>query len=217
MATLLRTPRTVECTQVNAWGCATHWNIDGTREMTEGLDRNDQRATPRCAWAQVDDLLAQYHDEEWGHPPNSDNQYFEALSLEVFQAGLSWRTILHRRQGFRQAFAGFSIPVVANFTEHEVQQLLENQEIIRHRQKIVATVHNARAFQAIQQHCGSFRDWLRNMPSNEQLIYETLKPHLKFFGPTTCTSFLEAVGKIEPSHEPECWKQTGYQEARTST
>lgn len=168
---------------------------------------NQEIATiPRCEWAQVDDLMARYHDEEWGSTPESDSRYYEALMLEIFQAGLSWRTILHRREALRQAFAGFSIPVVANFTEHEIEGLMENSAIIRHRQKISAAVHNARAFQAIQQHSGSFRNWLEQMPPDEKLIYQTLKPHLKFFGPTICVSFLEATGKIPPPHDPMCWK-----------
>jgi DNA-3-methyladenine glycosylase I len=172
----------------------------------------------RCEWADVDPLMAHYHDHEWGVEPRSDNEYFEVLMLEVFQAGLSWRTILHRREGFRQAFAGFSIPVVANFTEYEVEQLLQNEAIIRHRGKIVASIHNARAFQVIQQHAGSFRDWLRAMPPDEKLIYNALKPHLKFFGPTTCISFLEAAGKIPAPHDPDCWRyQPDVSGERTST
>ena len=174
--------------------------------MTETNDDPGLDTLPRCNWAQVDSLMASYHDNEWGTEPESDNRYFEAMMLEVFQSGLSWRTILNRREGFRQAFAGFSIPVVASFTAHEVDQLVENPAIIRHRGKIEAAIHNARAFQAIQQQAGSFRDWLRAMPPDEQLIFQTLKPHLKFFGPTTCTSFLEAVGKIEKPHDPHCWK-----------
>lgn len=166
----------------------------------------DVPALPRCAWAQGDDLMASYHDDEWGRQCNSDNQYFEALMLEIFQAGLSWRTVLHRREGFRQAFAGFSIPVVANFTDHEVEQLLQNRAIIRHRGKIMAAIANARAFKTIQESAGSFRNWLEAMPQDETVVYKTLKPHLNFFGPTVCTSFLQAVGKIPPPHEPGCWK-----------
>jgi DNA-3-methyladenine glycosylase I len=161
---------------------------------------------PRCGWASDDELMARYHDDEWGALPESDNAYFEALTLETFQSGLSWRTILQRREGFRQAFAGFSIPVVANFTEHEVNMLVQDESIIRHRGKIQAAIANARAFQMIQVQSGSFRDWLQEMPPDPDLIYRALKPHLRFFGPTTCLSFLEAVGKIAPPHDPECWK-----------
>lgn len=160
----------------------------------------------RCAWANADSLMAHYHDEEWGAQPESDNAYFEALTLEAFQSGLSWRTILHRREGFRRAFAGFSIPVVANYTDHEVNTLLKDEGIIRHRKKIEATIHNARAFQMIQEESGSFRNWLQSMPADPETIHRSLKPHLRFFGPTTCVSFLEAVGKITPEHDPQCWK-----------
>lgn len=166
----------------------------------------DVSTRARCSWAQTDDLMAHYHDEEWGRQCRSDNEYFEALMLEIFQAGLSWRTVLHKREGFRKAFAGFSIPVVANFTEHEVEQLVQNEAIIRHRQKITATIANARAFKTIQESAGSFRNWLEAMPQDETLIYQTLKPHLTFFGPTVCSSFLQAVGKVPPPHEAGCWK-----------
>ena len=166
-------------------------------------------AWPRCAWADSDEVMAYYHDIEWGKQPESDREYFEALTLESFQSGLSWRTILHRREGFRMAFSGFSIPVVANFTEHEVEQLLEDERIIRHRGKIEAAIHNARAFQLIQEEAGSFRDWIARMPPDPVVIHKALKPHLKFFGPTTCESFLYAVGKIPPPHDPECWKARG--------
>lgn len=161
---------------------------------------------PRCNWANADELMAHYHDAEWGQQPESDSSYFEALTLESFQSGLSWRTILHRRDGFRAAFAGFSIPVVANYTDYEVQVLLKNEAIIRHRGKIEAAINNARAFQAIQQEAGSFRNWLENMPADPNVIHKALKPHLKFFGPTTCVSFLEAVGKVPTPHEEGCWK-----------
>jgi DNA-3-methyladenine glycosylase I len=161
---------------------------------------------PRCSWANGDSLMAHYHDVEWGRQPESDNEFFEALTLESFQSGLSWRTILHRREGFRRAFAGFSIPVVANFTEYEVARMLEDEGIIRHRGKIEAAIHNARAIQMIQQDAGSFRDWLDQMPDDNAKIHKALKPHLKFFGPTTCESFLMAIGKIAPAHDLQCWK-----------
>ncbi len=171
--------------------------------MTHNSSITDDRV--RCAWAQSDDLIARYHDEEWGKTPGSDNQYFESLMLEVFQSGLSWRTILHRREGFRQAFARFSIPVVANYTQHEVERLMEDEKIIRHRGKIEAAIINARAFQTIQKQAGSFRDWLQHMPCDDRVIYRALKPHLKFFGPTVCISFLQSVGKVTPPHDPDCW------------
>ncbi|TVR69598.1 MAG: DNA-3-methyladenine glycosylase I [Sphaerobacteraceae bacterium] len=161
---------------------------------------------PRCGWANTDDLMAYYHDVEWGRQPESDNEYFEALTLESFQSGLSWRTILHRREGFREAFAGFSIPVVASFTEYEVETMLANERIIRHRGKIQAAIHNARAFQTIQQEAGSFRGWLEALPEDPDVIRRALKPRLKFFGPTTCVSFAEAVGKIPTPHDDGCWK-----------
>jgi DNA-3-methyladenine glycosylase I len=173
--------------------------------MSEG-SRSAVDDLPRCGWANTDDLMVHYHDHEWGRQPESDSEYFEALTLESFQSGLSWRTILHRREGFREAFAGFSIPVVANFTEHEVEVLLQNERIIRHRGKIEAAIHNARSFQAIQEESGSFRGWLEEQPDDPAAIHKALKPYLKFFGPTTCVSFLEAVGKVPTPHDDGCWK-----------
>lgn len=161
---------------------------------------------PRCVWANTDDLMAHYHDVEWGRQPESDDEYFEALTLESFQSGLSWRTILHRREGFREAFAGFVVPVVVDFTEQDVETLLGNERIIRHRGKILAAIHNASVFQAIQQESGSFSTWLYGMPADPDVIHRALKPRLKFFGPTTCVSFLEAVGKIPTPHDDGCWK-----------
>jgi DNA-3-methyladenine glycosylase I len=163
-------------------------------------------ARPRCGWGNSDELMVHYHDVEWGRQPGSDDEYFEALTLESFQSGLSWRTILQRREGFREAFVGFSIPVVADFTEQDIETLLGNERIIRHRGKIVAAIHNARAFQDIQQESGSFSAWLDKLPADPDVIHRALKPRLKFFGPTTCVSFLEAVGKVPTPHEDGCWK-----------
>lgn len=165
----------------------------------------DTEQVVRCAWANGDPLLAHYHDAEWGVPPASDDRYFEALSLEIFQAGLSWRTVLHKREHFRHAFARFSIPAVAAFGEDDLARLLNDPGIIRHRQKIAATIANARAVQQIAAEAGSLGGWLIALPDDADAVYRALKPRLAFFGATTCESFLHAVGKIAPPHEPECW------------
>jgi DNA-3-methyladenine glycosylase I len=163
-------------------------------------------ALPRCGWAAHDPLLAHYHDVEWGHPPEDDDALFEALSLEIFQAGLSWSTILRKRPGFRRAFAGFAIDVVAEFTPDVIQELLLDAAIDRHRQKIAATIANARAVQQIQQEAGSFREWLAAVPDDTEQVYQALRPRLTFFGRTTCESFLHAVGKVPAPHDPICWR-----------
>lgn len=160
----------------------------------------------RCAWVADDPLLARYHDEEWGRPSPNDDAYFEALSLEVFQAGLSWRTVLYKRESLRRAFAQFVIPAVAAFTPNDVDRLLADASIIRNRRKIEATVRNAQAIKALQEEHGSFAAWLAAQPADPDAIYGALRTRLRFFGPTTCLSFLHAIGKLPAPHDPHCWK-----------
>jgi DNA-3-methyladenine glycosylase I len=113
--------------------------------------------TKRCAWVKpADSLMVEYHDREWGMPVHDDRQHFEFLVLEGAQAGLSWSTILKRREGYRAAFCDFDPERVARFTDKRVEKLLLDASIIRNRQKIEATVRNARAFLAIRQEFGSF-------------------------------------------------------------
>lgn len=160
----------------------------------------------RCAWVTTDPSMIQYHDEEWGRMPETDDACFEALSLEIFQAGLSWRTILNKREGFRHSFAGFSITEIADFTTADVERLLLDASIVRHRRKIEATIANARAIDDLRMRTGPFRDWLLALPDDVDAVYAALRPHLTHFGRTTCESFLEAIGKIPPPHEPDCWR-----------
>lgn len=111
----------------------------------------------RCAWVRPDDaLMAQYHDREWGVPVHDDGKHFEFLMLEGAQAGLSWATVLKRREGYRRAFSQFDPAKVARYTDNRIQKLMADTGIIRNRQKIEAAVRNARAFLAIQQELGSF-------------------------------------------------------------
>ena len=158
----------------------------------------------RCGWAN-DLLLAAYHDQEWGVWPVSDAAAFEMLSLEVFQAGLAWSTILRKRAGFRRAFHGFDVDRVAALGEADVARLLEDATIVRHRGKIAATIANARAVQAMQAEHGSLRAYLRSLPADPDLAHPVLRRRLTFFGPTTCRSFFEATGIVAPAHEPTCW------------
>ena len=160
---------------------------------------------PRCGWAS-DPLMARYHDEEWGYWPASDAGCFEALTLEVFQSGLSWRTILTKREAFRRAFAGFDIDRVAAFDEDDVARLLADPGIVRHRGKIRATVANARAAQAIREEHGSLADWLRSLPNEPTQAHPLMRRHFAFFGPTTCASFFETLGLVSAAHEPGCWR-----------
>src|SRR5688572_14010465 len=110
----------------------------------------------RCHWCEGNPLMEAYHDTEWGVPLHDDKKHFEFLVLDAFQAGLSWAIVLKKREGFRMAFAGFDAKKVAAFGEHEIEELLVNPEIIRNRQKVTATVSNAKAFLRIQKEFGSF-------------------------------------------------------------
>ena len=113
----------------------------------------------RCAWATISELNQNYHDEEWGVPCFDDQKLFEILTLEVMQAGLSWSTILKKREGFREAFKQFEIHKVSQFTKDDVETLLQNPNIIRHRQKIEATIQNAKIILQLQNQYGSNHDF----------------------------------------------------------
>ena len=177
----------------------------------------------RCAWATISELDQKYHDEEWGVPCFDDQKLFEILTLEVMQAGLSWSTILKKREGFREAFEQFEIYKVSQFTKNDVEHLLQNPNIIRHRQKIEATIQNAKIILQLQNQYGSFHEFLWNKfnytpiinhwetmeevpsstPLTEQLCKELKKLEFKFIGPTTLYSFLQASGIIN-DHLDSC-------------
>ena len=110
----------------------------------------------RCAWLGDDPLMMAYHDEEWGEPLHDDRRHFEFLVLDAFQAGLSWRTVLHKRENFRRALAGFDPAKIARYGETERERLLSDAGIIRNRQKVDATIGNARAFLDLQDREGGF-------------------------------------------------------------
>ena len=129
---------------------------------------------PRCAWARgADPLTLAYHDGEWGQPSRDDRHLFEMLILEGFQAGLSWRTILWKREAFRRAFDGFDPARVAGYGDTTIDALMADPGIVRNRLKIRATVRNARAFLQIQRDCGSFSDYLWNWVGGEPLVLQT--------------------------------------------
>ncbi len=161
---------------------------------------------PRCPWAEADPLLARYHDEEWGVPVPGDAAHFERLSLEVFQAGLSWRTILHKRAAFRRAFGRFSPRRVAAFTEADVRRLLGDAGIVRNRKKIEATIENARRLLALSKAHGSFARWLASLPGGRRELCRALRDAFRFMGPKIAGSYLESVGRVPPRHHPRCWR-----------
>lgn len=177
----------------------------GTGEGAAASRVTATTARPRCAWAQQDPLLARYHDEEWGRPIHDDDELFGRLMLEIFQAGLSWRTVLYKREALRRAFAGFDVRRVAAFTQADVARLLADPAIIRNRAKIEATIANARACLEIRARYGSFRAFLDSLPPDVQAVTAELRKWFRFVGPTMVDSFLQATGRIPPRHEPGCW------------
>lgn len=156
-----------------------------------------------------------YHDLEWGVPAHDDQRHFEFLVLEGFQAGLSWRTILHKREGFRRAFSGFDPVKVARFRRDRIERLLTNESIVRNRQKVEATVTNARAFLKVQKEFGSFDTFvwglaeprssrtyrrLSQIPAktrvSEQMSKSLLAFGFRFVGPTICYAYMQATGMV---------------------
>ncbi|QKS29057.1 MAG: DNA-3-methyladenine glycosylase 1 [Accumulibacter sp.] len=179
----------------------------------------------RCSWCQQSALLIDYHDHEWGQPVTDDRRLFEKICLEAFQSGLSWLTILRKRESFRQAFAGFDPQGVAAFGEPEVAQLLRNEAIVRHRGKILATINNAGRALALQDEFGSLsayfwrfevdvagrsqnltREYLQTLtqsPESEALARDLRQRGWKFVGPTTVYAFMQAMGLVN-DHESDC-------------
>jgi DNA-3-methyladenine glycosylase I len=183
------------------------------------------RPIVRC-WGSDDPQLAAYHDKEWGRPVHGDRVLFEHLALDGFQAGLSWRTILHKREAFREAFVGFDPEQVARFGRREVQRLLKDKAIVRNRQKIEATIVNAQRVLELQNELGSFdrfiwgftgrktvrgtprRDW-RELPTSSpesEAMSAALKARgFKFVGSTICYAFMQAVGMVD-DHLSVCFR-----------
>lgn len=160
----------------------------------------------RCAWVADDPLAIQYHDEEFGEAIENDDDLFERLSLEIFQAGLNWRLILKKRAAIRRAFAGFAIDTVAAFDESHILRLLKEKDIIKNRRKILATIENAKRVQGLISEYGSFAAFIGELRGNQDEMYRELRKRFVFVGPTVAESFLQSIGKIEPMHEPDCWK-----------
>jgi len=160
----------------------------------------------RCAWANASELLQKYHDEEYGFPVEEDVVYFERLILELFQAGLSWQTILNKRRNFRQAFDHFDFRKVAQYTEKDFERLLSNPGIIRNRLKITATIHNAQVFCSLIDEFGSFHNFLKTLPlDNRPEIVQIFKQKFKFMGPAIVEEFFMSTGHWPVKHEPTCF------------
>ena len=174
---------------------------------------------PRCAWSGAAPEFLAYHDTEWGFPVGDDQRLFEKLSLEGFQSGLSWRTILAKRENFRSAFAAFDIPTVARFAQQDVERLLGDAGIVRHRGKIEAVINNARRAEELIEREGSLAAFVwryepdatslaepqtaSTSPASVALSKDLKKRGWKFVGPTTVFAFMQAMGLIN-DHARDC-------------
>jgi DNA-3-methyladenine glycosylase I len=185
----------------------------------------------RCAWVKNGDpLMVEYHDREWGLPVHEDGKHFEFLVLEGAQAGLSWSTILHRREGYRRAFSGFDPQKVARYTDGKIEQLATDAAIIRNRQKIAATVKNARAFLAVQEEFGSFdvycwrfvdgapvinrwkdtRQVPATSPQSDAFSKDLKSRGFGFVGSTIVYAHMQAVGMVN-DHLIDCFRYSEVQ------
>jgi DNA-3-methyladenine glycosylase I len=190
--------------------------------------------TTRCAWAGSDPLMITYHDEEWGVPVYDDRKLFEFLVLEGMQAGLSWMTILRKRENFRTAFDNFEPQLVSGYDELKVQQLLSNPGIIRNRRKIEATIQNARVFLELQEEFGSFSEYMwgfvggqpkvnawstlsevpAQTPDAANLSKDLIRRGFRFVGPTIIYAHMQAVGMVN-DHTVDCFRYGACQDVST--
>lgn len=179
----------------------------------------------RCAWAEAgDEKYIAYHDNEWGKPVHDDKTHYEFLILESFQSGLSWKTILNKRDNFRKAFADFEYKKVAKFNEDKVQELLQDKGIVRNQLKIKAAINNAQRFQEIQEEFGTFDNYIWGFTDNKVIIghwkeisevpastdlsdriaKDLKKRGFKFLGRVTIYAYLQATGIIN-DHTTDCF------------
>jgi len=186
----------------------------------------EERMKKRCSWANADDrLYLDYHDKEWGSPVHDDRKLFEFLVLEGAQAGLSWATILRKRENYRQAFSGFDPKKVAAFDQRRVKKLLADSGIVRNRLKIESAISNAVAFLQVQKEYGSFDSFIWSFvdgkpirkgwkspsqipvatPEAERMSAALRKRGFRFVGPTICYSFMQAVGMVN-DHVRGCFR-----------
>lgn len=177
----------------------------------------------RCFWVdEKSEIYTKYHDEEWGIPKHDDHELFELLILESFQAGLSWITILKKRENFRKAFDNFDIQKVANYNNKKIAELLSNTGIIRSKNKILSAINNAKIFMQIQKDFGSFSNYIWSFTGNKVLknttgkiitssslsdeISKDLKKRgMKYVGTVIIYSYLQAIGIID-DHDQNCFK-----------
>jgi DNA-3-methyladenine glycosylase I len=159
---------------------------------------------PRCAWPK-NPLAIAYHDKEWGVPLRDDRRLFECLILEGAQAGLSWDTILAKRQNYRKAFAGFDAAKISKYGAKERRRLLADAGIVRHAGKIDAAISNARAVLAVRKEFGSFSRYVWSFNDAAALSKDLKKRGFRFVGPTTVYAFMQAVGMVN-DHDRRCFR-----------
>lgn len=177
----------------------------------------------RCFWVdEKSEIYVKYHDEEWGVPKYDDKELFELLILESFQAGLSWITVLKKREAFRLAFDNFDVKKVSQYKQEKIDQLLQNKDIIRSKNKIVSAINNAKIFMEIQKEYGSFSNYIWGFTDNKiiknttgELIISTelsdkiskdlKKRGMKYVGTVIIYSYLQAIGVVD-DHEKDCFK-----------
>jgi DNA-3-methyladenine glycosylase I len=180
-------------------------------------------AKRRCKWAESDELLMEYHDAEWGVPVHDDRVLFEMLNLEGAQAGLSWLTILRKRDHYRKAFDRFDARKIARYGAAKKASLMKNEGIVRNRLKIAAVIGNAKAVLSVKREFGSFDRYIwqfvggkplaarakKNASAKSELMSKDLKARgFRFVGPTICYAFMQAVGMVN-DHSPDCFKRRG--------
>lgn len=179
----------------------------------------------RCSWPGSDELMQQYHDQEWGVPLHDDQKLFEFMILDAFQAGLSWKTILYKRENFRKAFSNFDAKKIVKYTDEKIEALMQDAGIIRNRLKIVATVNNAKHFLEVQQEFGTFDKYIwqftggktidhkrgpgnpvpATSPESDAMSKDLLKRGFKFVGSTICYAFMQAAGMVN-DHVTTCYR-----------
>ena len=179
----------------------------------------------RCTWSEHNPLMTEYHDKEWGVPVHDDRLLFEFLILEGAQAGLTWQTILYKRERYREAFDGFDAKKIARYGVRDTKRLLKNPGIIRNRLKVKTTIGNAKAFLEVKKEFGSFDAYIwrfvdgrpinhkiktmSDLPSatkeSEAMSKDLLKRGFKFVGPTICYAFMQAVGMVN-DHTTSCFR-----------
>jgi len=179
----------------------------------------------RCKWAEHNDLMKDYHDKEWGNPQHDDKMLYELLILEGMQAGLSWNTVLKKRENFRKALDNFDYKKIIKYSDKKIEELMQNEGIIRNRLKIQSVITNAKSFIKVQEEFGSFNNYiwdfvnnkvvhnswkiLQNLPPNtalsDKISKDMKKKGFKFIGTTIIYAFLQAIGVVN-DHTTDCFR-----------